>query len=368
MNTLSLVAVVALCGLQTQDTTTQKTVTFTDTTLGLIFDHPATWTVVKTPKGQKASKSEKGVMVFSIPTPSAATGARLEVFHARFASTRDIWQSIQLDTNKQLHRNVDRQWEQQVLGVPLLLTRISYTDNGVATSTLTGLFYTRTHEKMLFRLTGPSADFDNLQYEFTNAMLTLRTVDGSMPMVEDPEHPLPKEEKGDAAPAAKKPLDPPKKPVPLVVPPQSVALTVSTRRIEFRYPLHWSVSNVKDTSLSLKGDTVDGAVDLSFYSTLDSDTPDSALITASSKSLNDFDLVDKRYDSGARVQPTGCTVYTVWRMGKAKSGPLYTYEAYGLQGDFYFILTFRTTAEKLSEIDRKNIDTLLKDVAILPKS
>jgi hypothetical protein len=382
MNTVSLAVMVALAGLQAaapQTPATQapapqtpaaqapKLITFNDPQLGLLFDHPPTWVVQKNKKGHAKSKTEQGLTVMTLPTSTSPNGATLEIFHARFASTPDIWQTVQLRSNEQLNRTVERQWQQDILGVPLLLTRISYTDKSVPTTTLTGLLYTRTHQKLLFRLVGPTSDFDNVQYSFTTAMQTLRTVDGTMPVEEDPDHPLPPAKKSDPLPSARIPLMADVKPPKLVVAPNAVKLVVSTKGLAFHYPNDWTVEKTSGTTITFKNEDVSGPVTLTFYSSLDSDPAATALMNLTMQDLSMFDSIALRLDSPALVNKAGCTVNTVWRIGKNSKGVLYTFQAVGQQGDYYFIADFKGTGDDSDEDDKKEIDKFIKAVSLLPR-
>jgi hypothetical protein len=365
MNTVALVVMVALIGQQTPDAQAPKTVTFNDPKLGLLFDHPPTWKIEKDKKGHAGSKSEKGLTVMSLPTTTSPTGATLEIFHAKFASTPDIWQTVQLRSNEQLHRKVERQWQQDILGVPLLLTRISYTEKGSPITTLTGLLYTRTHDKLLFRLVGPTSDFDNVQYGFTTAMQTLRTVDGVMPVQEDPDHPLPPATKSDPVPAARIPLVTATKPTKVILAPLTAKLVVSTKNLVFHYPLGWTLVNSQPSSVTLKSEDLSAPVTFTFFSSLDSDPASVALMNLTVQDLNKFNTVDERLDPPTTTNSSGCTISTVWRIGKDSKGPLYTLQGSGQQGDYYFIVNFKGTTADDSAEDSKTVLKLLKAVSLV---
>jgi hypothetical protein len=363
MKIAALVLVAAVLGQNGQDTSA-KPVTFNDPQLGLLFDHPASWQVKKNAKSKKTSKTEKGITTFSIPTSTSLAGGTLEIYHAKFASTPDIWQTVQLRSNEQLHRTVDRQWQQDILGVPLLLTRISYSDSGTAETTLTGLLYTRTHDKLLFRLNGPTSEFDNLQYAFTSAMQTLRTVDGAMPVEEDPDHPLAPAKKGDPANLPKVSLFAKDKPAKLVIAAKTASVTVSTKQVTLHFPEEWQVAESNGTTITLKSSDVSAPVTITLYSALDSEPPSAALQTLAAKDLEEFDTVGLRLDQDPKANQAGCTVSSVWRAGKSKGSDLYSYEACGSQGDYYFIANFRGKSAKSADDDHEAIDELLHALSL----
>ncbi len=368
MNTVAIAALVVLLGRQTPDPQAPKLVTFNDPKLGLLFDHPPTWTIQKNKKGHSSSKSEKGLTVMTLPTAGSPTGATLEIFHAQFASTPEIWQTVQLRSNEQLHRTVERQWQQDILGVPLLLTRISYTEKTGPTTTVTGLLYTRTHEKLLFRLIGPTNDFDNVQYAFTTAMQTLRTVDGVMPVEEDPNHPLPPAKKTDPLPSARVPIVPDAKPPKLVLAKNVQNLVISTKNFVFHYPEDWTLVSAHGTTITLKSEDATAPVTFTFSSSLDSDSPANVLLNLTIQELSLFDSVAERVDSPSLTSKAGCTIASIWRLGKDSKGPLYSLDASGQQGDYYFIASFKGTSKDAAADDQKAVLDLLKTVSLLPKS
>ena len=143
----------------------QDTQTYSDIQLGLSFSHPSTWIIEKplvaknTKKGRKLA-SDAGTVHFRIPLTGAVDDADLIIVRAAFSGSPDTWQKVQMDANQNLKRQVERQWQQEILGVPLLLTKIDYSENGSSKVTLTGLLYNDSPNKLLFRLTGPASDFD----------------------------------------------------------------------------------------------------------------------------------------------------------------------------------------------------------------
>src|SRR5690242_18114511 len=108
----------------------QDKAVFRDDHLGLQFEHPKTWKVRK----------ERNGSVFSIPL-DGGTEATLQLFPAKFNDKADQWQLIQVDINRSLKRTVDKQWQEEYLTVPMLLTRSHYEVNGQTVSALVGLLY-----------------------------------------------------------------------------------------------------------------------------------------------------------------------------------------------------------------------------------
>jgi hypothetical protein len=336
----------------------QETSVFTEPYAGLQFTHPATW---------KVTKKEKDRTFLAIPVQGSTESAELVVIRDTFHADKDLFQTIQLRINEQLKREVVRQWEQEILGVPMLFTRINYTQDGIAKSTLTGLLNTRTPLKMLLRLTARQADYDNVAYELNQALETLRTVDGKPALPDDPSIKL------EAPP--KKPTPPPLPPkliddgskTPNVVKPtQSQEITVSTRKVNLLYPEGWTVVETSGTKVVLKHPDLLAPVVLEIFSTLDSDSPQKAVFKASSKTLNEYLQVSSREDKAGAPNKAGAGITSVWRTGKTQEGEMATYEGAGLVSPFYFLLTYKQTDMAAYRNERKLIDSLVDLLTIEP--
>jgi hypothetical protein len=310
----------------------QATQVYTDVQLGLSFTRPSTWTVDKPAK--KPKKGDDSAH-FHIPLSDSSETAELIIFRTQFSGSAETWQQIQLDVNKNLKREVERQWQQDVLGVPLLLTRIHYTEDGVSRTTLTGLLYNDNANKLQFRLTGPSPDFDKAQYEFTQTLQTLRTTDNTLPKEQVPgQTAKPEQVRGlkSAIFKEKTPLKP-------EVPPISVPLVVSTKNVLLRIPTGWTAEGINGTSLTLHSSAFPSSASVRLATTLDSDPPATAFIKISEEELNEYGTVELREDTSLNPNLAGAQILACWRKGSNTKGKLSTVEAVGLSGDYYFILT-----------------------------
>ncbi len=336
------------------------TATFTEPFLGFQFNHPKTWTVVK-PKRKDPART-----VFSIPIDGTVDKAELDVVRTDYHASIDLWQTIQLRANEQLHRTVTRQWTQEILGVSMLFSRIDYTERGTPMSAVLGLYYTRTPFKMLMRLTSPTADFDKVFYDYGKTLETLRQLDGKLPQEDDPNITL--------AVPGKKPEKAPVKPHvidagntgPKVIlkAPVTVDVVVSTRKVTLRAPLGWYSENIKGSALDLHEPSLSVPLHIEFYSVLDSDTPIIALTKLSATQLNSFTKVATREDTNPNFNKAGCTVSAVWRLGQGANGDLATCEAAVSKGDYYCLITYSQPDRLKYKADRKLIEDLLKQVGI----
>ena len=339
------------------------TAVFTEPFVGMQFNYPKTWSVVKSKK-----RKDRDRTTLVIPIEGTSDTAELDVDRTDFHASIDLWQTIQLRANEQLHRKVVRQWSQEVLGVSMLFSRIDYTERGNQKSAVVGLFYTRTSEKLMLRLTSPTEDFDKVFYTFGKLLETLRQTDGKLPEEDNPSIDLaPASGKPELAPVTPHTIDatsktkkaPYKAPIP-------VDVIVSTRKVTLRIPEGWSAENVKDNELDLKQANLTAPLHLQFYSTLDSLPPMQGLTKFSAKVLSSYNTVDSREDSNPVANQAGCTVATVWRFGKGDSGDIITSEVMGSMGDYYFLASYHQSNKVQSKADRKLIDALLKLVSIEP--
>ena len=339
------------------------TAVFTEPFCGFQFNYPKTWSVVKSNK-----RKDRDRTTLVIPIEGTEDKAELDVDRTDFHASTDLWQTIQLRANEQLHRQVVRQWTQEVLGVSMLFSRIDYTERGVQKSAVVGLFYTRTSEKLMLRLTSPTEDFDKVFYTFGKMLETLRQTDGKLPEEDNPNIELaPVSKKPELAPIMAHAIDASSKNNKTVVKaPVTVDIVVSTRKVTFRVPEGWTAENVKGNEFDLKQENLTVPLHLQFFSVLDSAPPMQALTKLSAHELSSFNTVDSREDSNPIANKAGCTVATVWRFGKGSNGEIITSEAMGSMGDYYFLSTYHQTDKVQSKADRKLIDALLKLVSIEP--
>jgi hypothetical protein len=364
---------VAIFALVLSAQTTQTTQIYTDPDLGLSFSHPSTWLLEKAndskqttqAKKKKKKKGDTGVVDFRIPLTGAAEDADLQIMRASFSGSPETWQTIQTNANKDLHRQVQKQWQEEILGVPMLLTQIDFTNNGTNETTVTGLLYNDSPDKLLFRLTGPTSDFDKAQFEFEQALQTLRTTNNEMPKAQDPDHPATGPAHFDPR-GQKHPLFVPDVPRKYKIAPVSVPLVVSTKKVEIHVPAGWRAEHVDGGGFELRSAELPYPIVFHVASSLDSEPAGNALIDASAASLADFSAVQRREDTVADVNDGGCTVTSVWRTGTGAKGPLVTMESAGAEGDFYFVATCRPTPGPSLAAQRKAIDSLLAAISIQP--
>lgn len=311
----------------------QETATFTSAELGLAFDHPSNWIVVK----------KKNSTLITIPVEGHPEAARLEIFGVAWKDEIPKWELIEQTNNKQLKREIVKQWQEEILGVPLLLTKVAYEADGSRRTSISGLMFSAATSKLKFLLTAQEDAFEGAEYAFRQAMQTLRTTEGKMPVREDPTTPAKPEEYGKVRPAKppkvtkigieKSAEAAPKKGE------LSLALTVASKPAVLRYGAGWTAETQTDGSILFRHPALAEAVKVATFSTLDSDRPEVALQKAAGTALSEFAKVDRREE---RVNSHATTI---WRSGSTAAGRLANCHATGAMGDMYWLLSSRQSAD-----------------------
>jgi len=370
-----------------KSTAAPTTKTFTDYQMGMAFDYPSTWTLVTDPEPKKkkalvdlgsilgkkrkavpaAGKQSTQETLFYVPTSGHA--ADLEIYSALWDQTPELWESVQADAAKNLNRKVVKQWREEILGVPLLLTQLSYDDAGGPVYTLSGLVYSRTPYKMQFVLTANMEDFESADYEVRQALQTLRTTSGALPVAEDPNHPLDKTayvNVNNKAPQvlvmSLPPADPTKAKKGSVV----VNATAAGQKVLLTMPAGWSVDGpAADGTITLHNAAITGTITVTVASVVDSDPAQSAILKATAQSLDLFDKVTQRDEVTNKFSTAGAETDTIWRNGQTASGPMTTCEAYGSTGDNYWLLRYQLKGTTSAE-ERKAIEALVDGMSVDP--
>jgi len=329
---------------------------FTVNGTGFAFVRPRTWKVLSTKREQR----------LTIPTEAKHGPAVMHFYTVDFRYKTSDWQDTQIPVAAEFKRTIDRQWQEEVLGIPLLLTKTSGVDaHGVPDVVLTGLLYSASKNKMLFRLTCSAEDFDEANTAWRTAFQTLRTTDGSKAQADDPNKKLSKDQ------LEQKPSGP--LPVTMVGTdsraPKLIKGTVVVpgkaggKSALIHLPVGWTAAVQKDGTWLVTARGLEGPLTMSLASTLDSDPVDSALLKLSGTSLNDFASVTDRTDIEARRNKAGGTVSAVFRTGASAKGQLTSFEAAVNTGDVYALFHWEAPA-LLTPTQRHVLDDLLSEATI----
>src|SRR5688572_7564291 len=115
----------------------QDTVTFSSPDLNLSFVHPKTWIV---------QKQKNDITRVLIPIEGTEQWAELQIHASVYYSASETWQEVQVDLAKSQRRELQRQWQETFIGVPLLLSKTTWKDKDTEMARMTGLMYSATRK------------------------------------------------------------------------------------------------------------------------------------------------------------------------------------------------------------------------------
>jgi hypothetical protein len=330
-----VVTSVLLACLISQDSTGNV---YVNQRLGIQFEYPKTW---KVRKNKLASQ-------FTIPVEGGTASA--QVFNAKFKGKADEWQEVQIQINTSLKRTVERQWQEDYLGVPMLMTKISFIENGKGFVGFIGLLYSTYEEKLNFRLTVPTANADEAEAAWKQAMLTLRTVSGELPEVEDPSKPSVKTVP-DKATTVWTTNNKPAKPVRGEV---ALAFNAGNSAYKLSAPKGWTLNGQKLAREGLSGAL---AVEIS---TGPPEDAANTLLMGVAATKDQFSAVTLREDPPTLAAPSGAIVGRVFRVGKGSSGPLSTANYVGYCEGIYWSLSYSSTNVQAFKKDKQILEDLAR--------
>ncbi|MCC6402479.1 MAG: hypothetical protein IT207_00545 [Fimbriimonadaceae bacterium] len=319
-----------------------QTTTFRDKALGLSFEHPKAWRVSK----------ERLFTLIEIPLADGKL-AHVELFSATYRDTAEKWQSLQDEVNKAMGRTVERQWEEEILGVPMLLTKLAYKEGERETVTFVGLLYSATPEKMQFRLNTPADQAETAQQAWWSALLTLRTNSGLLPSGEDPSKPL-----TELQPEPEKPTIVLRKPDPVV----------TELRPGARVPFKGLVVQLLDgwtlaEDGTLRSDGTSGLFSIELFEG-DGNIAGPKLEETAASALTEFKKVSLRRDERARTARSGATVASIWRAGEGDQGPLVVGHFAGVCGQRFWMLRYRGAGTAAWNSDRAKVEVLVESLYV----
>lgn len=321
----------ALVAVQAQDNAVYK-----DGHLGLQFEHPKSWKV----------RRDKVSAVFEF-TVDGGQKATLQLFSAKYKDTADMYQMIQAEINRSMKRKVERQWQEEFLGVPMLLTKISYDEGGHPMSAVTGLLYTAYEDKMNFRLSVPAEASEKAEAQWHDVLLTLRTTSGDLPTTEDPTRPAVKPE----PPKSTNIWTPPNKTVKIERGEIPVTFTTGDKSYKLSLPKGWSIDGSQ-----LKHDGLHGSMTV----TVEMGVPEDAankLMESATSALSEFDVVSLREDPKPLLARSGAVVGKVVRSGTAKGQTLTLGQIVGSCEGVYWLVTYRSAEPGAYKKDKDAINS-----------
>lgn len=299
-------------------------VTFTQKETYLAFDYPKTW---------KHTSNRVG-HVFEIPLPDTEKKATLLVLALRNSNKKDDWQLLQANAVKNDPKwELVRQWEGEIMGVPLLMTRIKIKEGENELTRDSGMIYADRFDKFVFHLTAPADVFSVAEYQWQEVLQTVRSTGGTGVKPFDPTKPI-KTGPEVSFEAPKK--GPPERPV---LGEQSIAAKAAGTDYQLRYPRGWTVTPI-GSGFSFKHPDVEGAVEVAVLSAVDSPPIYRALIQASAKSLELFSKVEKRHDEAIAYTRAGVLMSFISRTGAGMAGDIASVDGAGGLSNEYWLLSW----------------------------
>lgn len=338
-------------------TVTADDVSFVSRDLGIQFEVPSDWRI---------QRKRFGEAEFRIPLPSGGT-AVVDLFPSDFRNEADRWQLLQKTISEQLGHRVERQWVEELLGVPLLMTRVSFSTDGDEFIRVIGLLYTNQRNKMHYRLTSPRDAFDEVDLRWRRVLETIRTLGGQLPLPGDP----------DRAVVPNIPPPPPRVTVvggrpstetrPIVKAPVIVESSVGGAPAFLRIPEGWSALRDETGQILLTHPELTGSVRVTLH--VATITPPSALLRQASEALQLFSSVNQREEPAPMINQAGVITMYIRREGKTGDGrSLATWDAMGAsqETDRFWLFSYRShdlvaegrnRVQLLSLIDQMSVET-----------
>lgn len=321
----------------------EPTRAYKDPQLGISFQYPRSWNLRK----------EKYMTVLTWRT-KAGREARAQWVPTVYRDTAALWQQLQVDVAANRNDKIVRQWDEELLGVPLLLTRVERAEKGRTYSVWGGLIYSRTPTKLNFRVYSAPEDANETEEEWRKVLLSVRTEAGDTPLAEMPGSKI-------------EPVKPKDPDLPVVVWSTTSGVTKpkpirGTKRLKidgfYAYCNdEWTVEGSALTISKLKGTlTIEAR-------RTRAGTGMRAFLAASGEQLNVLDQVDRREEKSSRINQAGYTFWEVIRSGQAKGKPTVLGLWAGQLDDNMWFVSYQGDEASL-RADRPLIESLVNALSV----
>jgi hypothetical protein len=145
--------------------------------------------------------------------------------------------------------------------------------------------------------------------------------------------------------------------------PVAGSVTLANNAVNVLVPSDWKMDPIDEYKSKLHNPAVPGFVTIQFASSLDSDSPGTALLKASGNTLEKFTNVQSRTEQMPKFNRAAATCVMVWRTGQSSAGPLTTCEAYVQNGDYYALLTYEISGANIEEA-KKMVEELIDRLSV----
>lgn len=350
MPLLSSLIVAAALGWQTPPAP-KETKTYSDPLTSIQFDYPKEWRY----------RREKLFNKLEFP---GSDGKKVEVqlLGSDFRQPPQQWQDIQVEINTTARKLVERQWEEVILGVPLLLTKLVYREGDVEYSTLVGLLYSKTAEKFNFRLTATAAAFPEAEAKWREVLTTMRTIDGKLPGIENGDTDVRLVEGGanpdhtfvlaPETPGAKQNLKGLR----------ASPISALGANLLLYMPKSWEVES-QESGFLLKNKDLKGKATLE-VSAGGVTEAQSRLLQAMEGSMDRFTTISLRKEYEVKGTKAGCVLARSERFGTEGESPLVVVYAAGVRGGSHWFLTYEVKSMDDWKDDRNRLEQLFDGMVV----
>lgn len=324
-----------------------------------IFDHVSSGFQFTYPQEWKRTNGREKVTL-TIPYDDVKRTAQIEVFAVTFWSDIQIWQTAQAAAAKTDNREVVKQWQEEILTVPILFSKTKWNDAaGEPMIADNSLIYAATRKRLAFRVVANAADWERTEAHFRNLLQSLKWESG-IPKVIDPS----KAEQEYFVPEGRSKETiwrvPAKLPVAPVPGDQKVEATASTIALLVRFANPWKAT----PELAFTHPEVAGTVSVRAYTALEADPPGQAVIKAGARSMEAFDKVAKRDEKGPLTNRAGSTYAVIVREGTGKGGPLLSLDAVVSSGDYYLLIHWESNDAKNGRKAKDKVLELVNSLSV----
>ncbi len=336
----SMILTAALLGLGRQETKV-----YDNQTADIKFEYPAQWNLKRDRLYDELSfKIDDRTVVVQLMSTD------LEI-------PKDEWQSVNREVNQQNNREVIRQWEEELLGVPLLLMRVRDNKTEEPQIILSGLLYGARKQKFLFRLYAPEGVAAAAESQWHAVLLSSNTLSGKLPSETLPEDPTATvtpptgEIRVDILrPNTGEPTQPEWGAINHLVDEQ--------RGLHFYTPEGWRFAEGKLSSGAI-------SVTLSVDSGSEAATR-TAWLTKTGATLDKLSAVTRRAETEPGFTKAGFRGASLVRHGTAEGREIVQWMAYGSFSGNFFILEWSGTPTQF-EAAREQLDNLYQVAAVAPQ-
>ncbi len=320
---------------------------------GFSFQYPANWKL----------KKERDYIVFEYPIEGDRK-ATLQVFASEYTGDIPTWQAVETNAAKQLKREVVRQWQEEILTVPMLMSRTQWTEKDSTPKTADiAMIYSETRRKLLFRLTANSEDIERAYGPFRTLLQSIKTEDGKLPKPFDPSKPHVENVRRRDDPGKRQVWTQPKRGTAAPVKgDQTVETTASNIALLVRFFSPWK-GTVAESGMTFELPGGPSGLRVAAYSANESDQPGKALIKASGRSLARLNTGIERSEVGPFASKSGATAAVIWRTGQAESGPMVTMDAVITVGDYYVLVYWESSDVKNAKL-REQVNEFVQTLSV----